>query len=113
MPLANTATSYGSLARAFHWLIALLVLSALALGLYAKGQPQGSDAEVARLGLIYSVHKSVGLATFAVALARILWAFGQPRPAPIHADRGWRPSSPPSSTGRCTARWSSCRFRAG
>mgnify|MGYP005825568387 CR=1 FL=1 len=33
MALSNTATSYGSLARTFHWLIALGILIMIPLGL--------------------------------------------------------------------------------
>ena len=85
--IANTATSYGSLARALHWLTALLILSALGLGLYAGTLPDGSQAEVSRLITVYSLHKTLGVAAFFTALVRIVWALVQPRPAPLHPDR--------------------------
>ncbi|GGH46003.1 cytochrome B [Frigidibacter albus] len=85
--IANTATSYGSLARALHWLTALLILSALGLGLYAGNLPSGSDAEVARLASVFSLHKTIGVAAFFTALVRIVWALVQPRPAPLHPER--------------------------
>lgn len=87
MPLANTPATYGAVARAFHWLTALLILSAVALALYMQGLPRGSDAEVARVSQLYSLHKTIGIAALLVAVARILWALVQPRPAPLHPDR--------------------------
>ncbi len=85
--IANTPTSYGSLARVLHWLTALLILSAIGLGLYAGNLPDGSQAEVSRLITVYSLHKTIGVAAFFTALLRILWALIQPRPAPLHPDR--------------------------
>lgn len=87
MALTNTDRSWGGLARALHWLVALLILSNVALGLYAKDLPRGSDAEVARLATLFSLHKTVGVAAFLTALARILWAITQPRPAALHPER--------------------------
>lgn len=86
MPLANTAASYGAVARALHWLTALLILAAVALALYMQGLPRGSDAEVARVSLLYSVHKTIGIAALATALLRILWAVAQPKPLPLHPE---------------------------
>ncbi|MDP3339647.1 cytochrome b/b6 domain-containing protein [Frigidibacter sp.] len=85
--IANTPTSYGSLARALHWLTALLILTAIGLGLYAGTLPDGSQAEVSRLITVYSLHKTIGVAAFFTAMVRILWALVQPRPAPLHPDR--------------------------
>ena len=85
--LTNTATTYGTLARSLHWLTALLILSAVALGLYAVRLPTGSDAEAAVAIRIFSLHKTIGIAAFAVAAVRILWALIQPHPAPLHPDR--------------------------
>lgn len=85
--LANTAHSYGSAARLLHWLTALLIFSAIALGLYAEGLPRDSEAAAATLRTIYSAHKTIGVTTFFVALIRILWALAQPKPAALHPDR--------------------------
>lgn len=86
MPLANTAASYGAVARALHWLTALLILAAVALALYMQGLPRGSDAEVAHVSLLYSVHKTLGIVALVTALLRILWAVVQPKPAPLHPE---------------------------
>jgi cytochrome b561 len=45
MPITNSATTYGSVTKTFHWLIALLILSNVALGWIASNlahEVQGS-----------------------------------------------------------------------
>ncbi len=85
--LTNTPQSYGGVARTLHWLIALLILTAIGLGLYAEDLPRDSDAAVATLKTIYSLHKTIGVTVFFAALLRILWALSQPKPAPLHPER--------------------------
>ncbi len=87
MALFNTENSYGSLARALHWLIAGLVLTNIALALRAEALPRGSDADVAWAATVYSAHKTIGVAVLFLALIRVGLALCQPRPAPLHADR--------------------------
>ncbi|MGD9917875.1 MAG: cytochrome b, partial [Paenirhodobacter sp.] len=84
--LKNTPTAYGAPARALHWLIALLIFSAIALGLYGESLPRNAET-VETLKTIYSAHKTIGVATFFAAVIRILWALTQPRPAPLHPER--------------------------
>lgn len=87
MSTSNTATSYGSVARSLHWLTALLILSAIGLGLYGKGLPYDTSETLATKAAIYSLHKTIGVTAFFIAAARILWALAQPRPVPLHPDR--------------------------
>jgi cytochrome b561/polyisoprenoid-binding protein YceI len=87
MATTNTATSYGSVARTLHWLTALLILSAIPLGWFANQMPYATGEELAAKAQLFSLHKTVGIAAFAVALIRILWALTQTRPEPVHADR--------------------------
>jgi len=87
MALANTTDSYGAVCRIFHWLTALLILTAMPLGLIAYNLPEGSDAEISRKALTFSIHKTVGIAAFFVALARILWTLTQTKPNAVHPDR--------------------------
>jgi cytochrome b561/polyisoprenoid-binding protein YceI len=89
MPLANTADSYGAVARLFHWLTALLILTAIPLGLIANGLPYESSEQLAQKAQLFSLHKTVGVAAFLVAALRILWALLQPHPRPLHPDRRW------------------------
>jgi cytochrome b561/polyisoprenoid-binding protein YceI len=87
MPSTNTATHYGSVARTLHWLTALLILTAIPLGWIANQMPYATGAELAAKAQLFSIHKTLGVAAFAVALIRILWAFTQTRPEPVHPDR--------------------------
>ena len=87
MPATNTATRYGSVTKSFHWLTALLILTVIPLGIIANGLPYETSEELARKAWLFSLHKTVGVTIFFVALARIGWAITQPKPAPIHAGR--------------------------
>lgn len=87
MPLANSPQTYGGIARALHWLTALLILTAIPLGVIANGLPYDTSEALAQKAQLFSLHKSLGVAAFAVALLRILWALTQTRPAPLHPDR--------------------------
>ncbi|WP_299894064.1 cytochrome b/b6 domain-containing protein [uncultured Ruegeria sp.] len=94
MASTNSFSSYGSVAKTFHWLTALLIFTALPLGwiadnlayavLHAPTAP--SEAEIARAARIFSLHKTVGVTVFFVALARIVWAFTQTKPGLLNAD---------------------------
>lgn len=87
MSLTNTATRYGAVTKTFHWLTALLILTAIPLGWYANRLPLEPGETLALKAQLFSVHKTIGVAAFAVALLRILWALTQPRPAPMHPTR--------------------------
>lgn len=89
MSAANTATQYGSVARTLHWITALLILTAIPLGWFANQMPYATGEELAAKAQLFSLHKTVGVAAFIIALIRILWAFTQPRPEPVHPDRVW------------------------
>ena len=80
----NTKASYGSVARSLHWLTALIILSNIALGLWAERIPL---EQMALKVQVFSFHKTLGLAALVVALARIGWALTQTRPAPVHPER--------------------------
>jgi cytochrome b561/polyisoprenoid-binding protein YceI len=85
--LGNTPQSYGAVAKTFHWLTALLILTAIPLGLIANNWGYDTSAQLATKGWLFSLHKTIGLAAFFVAILRIGWAFVQPKPALLHPDR--------------------------
>jgi cytochrome b561 len=69
MSLFGTRIRYGSLAQAFHWLTALLVLAAF---LVSQGGPPTrvyAPASAATLQL----HESLGFAVFALLIIRLAW----------------------------------------
>ena len=89
LPAARGAalTGYDPVARAFHWLTALLIASAAGVGLYMTSLSGETEAEIAAIMRVYSMHKTIGVAAFLTALLRILWALTRPRPGPLHPNR--------------------------
>lgn len=83
--MTNTKTRYGGVARFFHWAVALLIVTGFVLGLVGKEIPRNADT-IATLKALYSVHKTIGVSIFFLAVLRILWALSQPRPVPLHPD---------------------------
>ncbi|MFY9209579.1 MAG: cytochrome b/b6 domain-containing protein [Aestuariivita sp.] len=87
MSATNTQTHYGSVTKTFHWLTALLIFTAIPLGWYANELPYDTSDQLAQKALMFSLHKTVGIVAFGVALARILWAISQPKPGLLNADK--------------------------
>lgn len=86
MPLQNSPSQYGSVTKAFHWLTALLILTALPLGLVAENAPYADGDQLAHKAWLFSMHKTVGVAAFLTALLRIFWAMTQVRPGLLNAE---------------------------
>lgn len=80
-------TAYSSKTKIFHWLTALLVISIIPLGVIAARLPIETDAQIATKTLLFSLHKTLGVTVFLVALARIAYALTQTKPAPLHPER--------------------------
>jgi cytochrome b561 len=75
MPLRSNATRWGSVAKFFHWLMALLILGNGALGLFMDGlRPSLNKINV------FALHKSIGLTVLALFLLRLLWRTADRRP---------------------------------
>lgn len=87
--LSNNTSSYGSLARTLHWLSALLIVALIPTGIIANGLPAETSHDLLAKARLFSVHKTLGVTLFAVAVLRIAWALVQPRPAELHPDRRW------------------------
>ena len=85
--LGNSAQSYGAVAKVFHWLTALFILTAIPLGLIANNWGYDTSSQLAIKGWLFSLHKTIGLAAFTVAVLRIAWAAVQPKPALLHPER--------------------------
>ncbi len=87
MPLSNTNTRYGSVTRAFHWLTALLVMTLIPVAIVASNLPYETSEQLALKAWLFSLHKTLGITVFFVALLRIVWALTQPKPAALHPER--------------------------
>ena len=80
MPLKNSATAWGSVARAFHWSGAILIISLIYIG-FLMGEPVSIQDKIYSINL----HKSLGLIALVLAILRLLWRFVSPPPAPLAA----------------------------
>lgn len=87
MPARNTPQSFGTVTRTFHWLTALLILTAFPLGVVANQLPYDTAEGLALKAQLFSVHKTVGLAAFFLGLGRILWALAERHPVPLNPHR--------------------------
>ena len=83
----SAAVSYGTVTKTFHWLTALLILTVIPLGVIANELPYETNEELALKAWLFSLHKTLGVVIFFVALARILWALGQTKPTGLHPER--------------------------
>ncbi len=81
------ATTYGTVTKTFHWLTAALILAIIPLGVIANGLPYDTNEQLAQKALLFSIHKTLGVTVFFVALARIGWALSHPKPGPMHPER--------------------------
>lgn len=80
-------TSYHSVTKSFHWLTALLIIAIIPLGVIANGLPFETSDQLATKALVFSMHKTLGVTVFFVALFRVVWAVTQDKPGPLHPDR--------------------------
>src|ERR1700761_9536394 len=77
MTARNTHARYGSVAMAFHWIIALLIITNIVLGLWFAEFLDRSDPmkfEVAQW------HKSIGLPVLVLSVLRVIWRLMNPHP---------------------------------
>ncbi|MEJ6707480.1 MAG: cytochrome b/b6 domain-containing protein [Amylibacter sp.] len=88
MSARNSQTHYGSVTKLFHWLTALLILTAISLGVFGSyGIDTTTEAGISRAAWVFSMHKTIGISAFMVAVLRILWAITNTKPGLLNADR--------------------------
>ncbi len=87
MSARNSDRSFGTVTRVFHWLTALLILTAIPLGVIANQLPYDTAEALARKAQLFSLHKTLGVAAFLLGLGRILWALVERHPVPLHPGR--------------------------
>ena len=76
MPAKSTESRYGSVAIAFHWLSAALILAMIVIGMRLDDVTDPG----ARLALLRA-HAALGLSVLAVTLPRLLWRLLDRKPA--------------------------------
>ncbi len=85
--LTNTRQTYGLIAQILHWITAVLILTLIPLGVFMHELPIATEAEVVYKSWFYSLHKTLGVTVFFVAVVRVLWAISQPRPYGLNEER--------------------------
>ncbi len=83
---ADAATAhYSSLAKAFHWLTATLVITMICLGLYMTR----ANLDLGHKFQLYQLHKSLGITILLLTLIRIAVRFFRPPPPLPAAMPAW------------------------
>jgi cytochrome b561 len=75
-PLASAGVAYDPVARAIHWLVAILLVFVVTLGWTMVAAPLGTPAR----GLLFRLHRSIGLVILGAMLVRALWRRHRPPP---------------------------------
>ena len=83
--IRNTTKSWGSLARAFHWIIGLTILGMLAYGWWMNHIPARPDRFFYR-----SIHADIGYMLMVAMVLRIIWRMINPIPALPPGMPGWQ-----------------------
>lgn len=73
--MADTREKFSPLTIAFHWIVALTIISLLAVGLYMEDLPRGEFRS-----FLYGWHKVIGTTILMIASIRILWRWSQGLP---------------------------------
>jgi cytochrome b561 len=84
----NAGQSYGNVAMALHWVMALLLIALIVLGLYMVSLPDvGFDT--GKIALIL-YHKEFGILALVLALLRLAWRVGQALPSLVDTLPDWQ-----------------------
>jgi cytochrome b561 len=75
--MSSTVERYSGVSRALHWLSALLIFGLFGVGLYMTELDKADPAR----GDIYGLHKSIGVLTLFLVVARLIWLRIAPAPA--------------------------------
>ena len=76
---------YTTAAIVFHWIVAILALTLIGLGLYMTEVPKGSPDRA----FYFNLHKSIGVTTALLVLARLWWRAKNPPPPLPTSMPGW------------------------
>ncbi|WP_221076637.1 cytochrome b [Agarivorans aestuarii] len=78
MNITNSPQRFGLVSKLIHWLMALLILSLIAIALYMDTLPRGPEKFQ-----LFDLHKGLGLIAIAAIAIRIIWHRVSKVPAPI------------------------------
>ncbi len=84
--LVNTPSSWGSVARLFHWVLGFTILGMLAFGWWMNHIPARPDRLFYR-----SIHADIGYVVLLLTVLRLIWRTRNPAPAlPLDTPRWQR-----------------------
>ena len=83
--IRNTTKSWGSLARAFHWILGLAIIGMLAFGWWMNHIPARPDRFFYR-----SIHADIGYMLLVAMVLRMIWRAINPTPALPAGTPGWQ-----------------------
>jgi cytochrome b561 len=83
--IRNTSSSWGSVARSFHWLLAAVILGMLAYGWWMNHIPARPDRFFYR-----SIHADIGYLVLLLMVVRLFWRGLNPTPALPSDTPRWR-----------------------
>ena len=83
MPFRNTTRSWGSLSKAFHWLIVLLIINQWWIA--ERADDLKGLAKLEALG----THKSFGMTILMLAVLRLVWRLVNPTPELTTETKPW------------------------
>jgi cytochrome b561 len=84
MSVRNTTRSWGSVSKALHWIIVLLIINQCVICMRADALPLG----LAKLQVL-AWHKSFGITILALAVVRLVWRWMNPVPDLTSETRPW------------------------
>jgi cytochrome b561 len=83
--IQNTRNSYGSIAKIFHWTMAVLII-----GMFIIANIMMSLSPTEQKWQLYDLHKSPGLLIFSLVLLRLIWRWINPGPILPLSVPGWQ-----------------------
>ncbi|MFO1412375.1 MAG: cytochrome b [Burkholderiales bacterium] len=86
MPLRNTPTAFGTVARAFHWFMAALIIVTLILIETRGWFPRGNYFR----GAFRDWHFQIGVVVFALVWFRLFWRFANAVPPVVPPLPAWQ-----------------------
>jgi len=68
--LKNTENSYGTIAKLFHWIIAIAIISLITVGFIMSSMDPSPDKYE-----LYGMHKASGVMVLMLIILRLIWKF--------------------------------------
>jgi cytochrome b561 len=81
MALKNDSSSYGSLSKALHWVMAAIIITLIGVGIYMADLPDETEEQRQYAFQFIAMHKSFGVLALLLIIVRLAWIRLSPPPA--------------------------------